>query len=78
MPKLNCPNWPGIETNERRAVRPIVEGLEARLCSSVTLAINGHKDSRIRLYHAHGTSVGGVPSALFQTLNGNTRRRTSR
>ncbi len=54
----------------RRAVRPRVEGLEARLLLYSDLGDQWTYDSRITYsFMPDGTSVGGVPSVLFQTLN---------
>jgi Matrixin len=54
----------------RRAVRPLVEGLEARLLLYAATGDQWTNDSRITYsFMPDGTSVGGVPSALFQTLN---------
>ena len=54
----------------RRAVRPLVEGLEARLLLYSDLGDQWTYDSRITYsFMPDGTSVGGVPSVLFQTLN---------
>ena len=53
-----------------RAVRPQIEGLEARLLLYSDLGDQWTYDSRITYsFMPDGTSVGGVPSALFQTLN---------
>ena len=54
----------------RRAVRPLVEGLEARLLLYAATGDQWTYDSRITYsFMPDGTSVGGVPSVLFQTLN---------
>ena len=54
----------------RRAVRPLVEGLEDRLLLYAALGDHWTFSSRITYsFMPDGTSVGGVPSALFQTLN---------
>ncbi len=53
-----------------RAVRPDVEGLEARLLLYSDLGDQWAYASRITYgFMPDGTSVGGVPSVLFQTLN---------
>ena len=54
----------------RRAVRPLVEGLEARLLLYAATGDQWTHDSRITYsFMPDGTSVGGVSSVLFQTLN---------
>jgi len=51
-------------------VRPIPEGLEDRILLYSSLGDKWTYDSRITYsFMPDGTSVGGVPSALFQTLN---------
>jgi hypothetical protein len=53
-----------------RAVRPDLEGLEDRLLLYAALGDQWTYSSRITYsLMPDGTSVGGVPSALFQTLN---------
>jgi hypothetical protein len=53
-----------------RAVRPDLEGLEDRLLLYSDLGDQWTYSSRITYsFMPDGTSVGGVPSALFQTLN---------
>jgi len=53
-------------------VRPKVEGLEGRLLLYSTLGGQWTYGSRITYsFMPDGTSVGGVPSALFRTLNAN-------
>jgi Matrixin len=71
MPKLQLKLDRSLRSQKRhRAVRPIVEGLEARLLLYSDLGDNWTYDSRITYsLMPDGTSVGGVPSALFQTLN---------
>ncbi|MFI5455037.1 MAG: matrixin family metalloprotease [Isosphaerales bacterium] len=65
-------NRSGSQTARDRAVRPKVEGLEGRLLLYSTLGGQWTYDSRITYsFMPDGTSVGGVPSALFQTLNAN-------
>jgi hypothetical protein len=55
-----------------RAVRPDLEGLEARLLLYSDLGDQWPYSSRITYsFMPDGTSVGGVPSVLFQTLNAN-------
>jgi Matrixin len=71
MPKLQQKhNRSTLSQTRRRAVRPLVEGLEARLLLYSDLGDQWTYDSRITYsFMPDGTSVGGVPSALFQTLN---------
>jgi Matrixin len=71
MPKLQLNhNRSTLSQTRRRAVRPLVEGLEARLLLYSDLGDQWTYDSRITYsFMPDGTSVGGVPSALFQTLN---------
>jgi hypothetical protein len=53
-----------------RAVRPDLEGLEDRLLLYSDYGDQWTYSSRITYsFIPDGTSVGGVPSALFQTLN---------
>ena len=53
-----------------RASRPRFEGLEARILLYSDLGDQWTYDSRITYsFMPDGTSVGGVPSALFQTMN---------
>jgi len=55
-----------------RIVRPQLEGLESRLLLYSTLGDMWTYDSRITYsLMPDGTSVGGIPSALFQTMNAN-------
>jgi hypothetical protein len=55
-----------------RASRPALEGLEDRLLLYAALGDQWIYSSRITYsFMPDGTSVGGVPSALFQTLNAN-------
>jgi hypothetical protein len=71
MPKrhLNL-NRSSFSQPRRRAVRPRVEGLEARLLLYSDLGDQWRFDSRITYsFMPDGTSVGGVSSVLFQTLN---------
>jgi hypothetical protein len=61
---------PSLRLN--RAVRPALEGLEDRLLLYAALGDHWTFSSRITYsFMPDGTSVGGVPSALFQTLNAN-------
>ena len=71
MPKLQLKhNRSTLSQTRRRAVRPLVEGLEARLLLYSDLGDQWTYDSRITYsFMPDGTNVGGVPSALFQTLN---------
>jgi hypothetical protein len=53
-----------------RAARPGLEGLESRLLLYATLGGQWTYGSRITYsFMPDGTSIGGTPSALFQTLN---------
>ncbi len=55
-----------------RASRPRCEGLEARILLYADLGDQWSYGSRITYsFMPDGTSVGGVPSALFQTMNAN-------
>jgi hypothetical protein len=64
-------NRSGKEESRRRAARPILEGLEQRLLLFSDLGDQWTYDSRITYsFMPDGTSIGGVPSVLFQTLNG--------
>src|SRR5204863_8088450 len=57
-------------TTPNRAARPSLEGLEDRLLLYATLGGQWTYGSRITYsFMPDGTSVGGTPSALFQTLN---------
>src|SRR5262245_44938088 len=57
-------------TARHRSVRPDLEGLEDRLLLYATLGAEWTYGSRITYsFMPDGTSVGGTPSALFQTLN---------
>ncbi|MGP0062637.1 MAG: Zn-dependent protease, partial [Isosphaeraceae bacterium] len=61
---------PAARTAPARPVRPALENLESRLLLYSTLGAQWTYDSRITYsFMPDGTSVGGVPSALFQTLN---------
>ena len=75
MPKLQLKlNRSTLSQTRRRAVRPLVEGLEARLLLYSDLGDQWTYDSRITYsFMPDGTSVGGVPSVLFQTLNAKLR-----
>ena len=54
----------------RRAVRPLVEGLEARLLLYTATGDQWTYDSRITYsFMPDGTNVAGLTSVLFQTLN---------
>jgi len=72
MPRLqHLFNRSHAQTTRDRAVRPKLEGLEDRLLLYSTFG-QWTFDSRITYsFMPDGTSVGGVPSALFQTLNAN-------
>ena len=60
-----------VRTHDR-AARPQLEGLENRLLLYSDLGDQWTYSSRITYsFMPDGTSVGGVPSALFQTLNAN-------
>lgn len=59
-----------VSQPRHRAVRPLVEGLEARVLLYSDLGDQWTYDSRITYsFMPDGTSVGGVSSVLFQTLN---------
>src|SRR5271166_1456143 len=68
---------PGVLTNRfgkkppgSRSVRPRLEGLESRLLLYSTLGDMWTYDSRITYsFMPDGTSVGGTPSVLFQTMS---------
>jgi hypothetical protein len=63
-------NRPSLHTKNGRAKRPHLEGLEKRLLLYSSLSDNWAFTSRITYsLMPDGTSVGGIPSALFQTLN---------
>jgi len=65
-------NQPGNKSPRNRIVRPQLEGLESRLLLYSTLGDMWTYDSRITYsFMPDGTSVGGIPSALFQTMNAN-------
>ena len=65
-------NQPGNKSPRNRIVRPRLEGLESRLLLYSTLGDMWTYDSRITYsFMPDGTSVGGTPSALFQTMNAN-------
>jgi Matrixin len=69
--RLNVDRRP-VSQVRRRAVRPGVEGLEARLLLYAATGDQWTYDSRITYsFMPDGTSVGGVSSVLFQTLNAN-------
>jgi hypothetical protein len=71
MPKLQLKrNRSTLSQMRRRAVRPLVEGLEARLLLFSDLGDQWTFDSRITYsFMPDGTNVAGVSSVLFQTLN---------
>jgi hypothetical protein len=73
MPKLRLSADRDALTRPRtRAVHPNLEGLEQRLLLYSTLGDQWTYSSRITYsLMPDGTSVGGVPSVLFQTLNAN-------
>ena len=53
-----------------RTTRPILEGLESRLLLYSTLGAQWTYGIRVTYsFVPDGTSIGGTPSALFQTLN---------
>src|SRR5882724_4303813 len=57
-------------TARKRSIRPNLEGLEERLLLYSTLGGQWTYGSRITYsFMPDATSVGGTPSALFQTLN---------
>ena len=71
MPKLQLKrNRSTLSQMRRRAVRPLVEGLEARLLLFTDTGDQWTFDSRITYsFMPDGTSVGGTQSVLFQALN---------
>jgi hypothetical protein len=71
MPKLQLKrNRSTLSQMRHRAVRPLVEGLEARLLLYSDLGDQWAHDSRITYsFMPDGTNVGGVSSVLFRTLN---------
>jgi hypothetical protein len=71
MPKLQLKrNRSTLSQMRRRAVRPLVEGLEARLLLFTDTGDQWTFDSRITYsFMPDGTSVGQTQSVLFQTLN---------
>jgi Matrixin len=70
MPRLLNLNRTSFSQPRHRAVCPRVEGLEARLLLYSDLGDQWAHDSRITYsFMPDGTSVGGVSSVLFQTLN---------
>jgi hypothetical protein len=61
---------PAARTRPDRLVRPALENLEGRLLLYSTLGAQWTYDSRITYsFMPDGTSVGGVPSSLFATMN---------
>src|SRR5262249_50152499 len=63
-------NRSGARNTRDRVVQPNLEGLEDRLLLYSTLGAQWTYGSRITYsFMPDGTNVGGVPSALFQTLN---------
>lgn len=63
---------PCKNSSRSRTVRPLLEGLESRLLLYSTLGDQWTYASRITYsFMPDGTSIGGTPSALFQTLNAN-------
>jgi hypothetical protein len=65
-------NRPGNKAPRNRIVRPSLEGLESRLLLYSTLGDMWTYGSRITYsFMPDGTSVGGTPSSLFQTMNAN-------
>jgi hypothetical protein len=71
MPKLQLKrNRSTLSQMRRRAVRPLLEGLEARLLLFTDTGDQWTFDSRITYsFMPDGTSVGQTQSVLFQTLN---------
>src|SRR5258707_1384311 len=58
------------QPSRRRALRPVPEALEDRLLLYSKLGDQWVYSSRITYsFMPDGTTIGGVPSALFQTLN---------
>jgi hypothetical protein len=63
---------PAKESTRSRKVRPQLEGLESRLVLSSALGDQWTYGSRITYsFMPDGTSVGGTPSVLIQTMNAN-------
>ncbi len=61
-----------LQTKRDRGKRPELEGLEQRLLLYSALGDQWTYDSRITYsFMPDGTSIGGIPSALFKTLNAN-------
>jgi hypothetical protein len=73
MPRPRLPFHRSCSQSTRdRRIRPRLEGLEERVLLYSALGDQWTFDSRITYsFMPDGTSVGGVPSALFQTLNKN-------
>jgi len=73
MPKPRPkPDRTAFSRKRTRVVRPTPEALESRLLLYSKLGDQWTYDSRITYsFMPDGTSIGGVPSALFQTLNQN-------
>jgi Matrixin len=64
------PDRPGPVGSRKRAIRPVPEMLEGRLLLYSKLGDQFVYSSRITYsFMPDGTNVGGVPSALFSTLN---------
>lgn len=58
------------KSSRQRTTRPILEGLESRMLLYSALGDQWSYDSRITYsFMPDGTSVGGTPSVLFQTMN---------
>jgi len=64
--------WPASDPKTRRSLQPVAEMLEGRLLLYSKLGDQFVYSSRITYsFMPDGTSVGGVPSTLFSTLNAN-------
>ena len=64
------PSRPRLECRARRGMCFLMEGLEPRVLLYAALGDQWTYDSRITYsFMPDGTSVGGMPSVLFQTLN---------
>jgi hypothetical protein len=67
---MSRPRFKSLRKAPPRSARPALEHLEGRILLYSTLGAQWTYSSRITYsFMPDGTSVGGVPSALFQTLN---------
>lgn len=70
MNQPNARSRDGNSSTPARRARPAVEGLEERLLLYATLGANWVYGSRITYsFVPDGTSVGGTPSVLYQSMN---------